>query len=156
MITKHEQNPDGTFGLSAKLVLKSSLKDVFTFFSDAFNLQKLTPSFLSFKVLTPPPIQMKVGALIDYKLKIHGFPIRWQTEITAWEEGRYFVDEQKKGPYQLWRHQHIFTETPAGIECCDEVTYKIFGGRLVWQLLVKKDVEEIFSHRQEILRKIFS
>lgn len=156
MITRHDQNQDGSFGLSAKLFLKAPLQDVFAFFSDAYNLQKLTPPFLSFKVLTPAPIEMKPGTLIDYILKIYGLSIRWQTEITAWEPGSYFVDEQKKGPYQLWRHQHFFKETNDGIECSDEVTYRVLGGRIIQNLFVKKDVERIFSYRQEVLKKIFA
>src|SRR5277367_5549628 len=84
--------------------------EVFPFFSEARNLEELTPPWLNFEVLTPPPLVMKPGLLIDYRIRVHGIPIRWRTEILTWEPPERFVDTQLSGPYTLWHHTHTFTE----------------------------------------------
>jgi ligand-binding SRPBCC domain-containing protein len=130
--------------------------EVFPFFADAFNLQKLTPPWLDFKILTPAPIVMQVGALIDYQLRVHGIPLRWRTQITGWEPPTHFVDEQLRGPYRHWRHTHIFETTEdGGTLCRDVLSYAVLGGSLVNRLFVQSDVEKIFTYRREILRKTF-
>ena len=96
--------------LDTELFLPRPREEVFPFFADAFNLEAITPPFLRFKVTTEAPIEMQVGALIDYKLRLHGIPITWRTRIAAWEPPYRFVDEQLKGPYSLWRHEHTFEE----------------------------------------------
>jgi ligand-binding SRPBCC domain-containing protein len=121
---------------------------VFPFFADARNLQAITPPWVHFTVLTPDPIVMRPGALIDYRLRVHGFPLRWRTEITVWEPPARFVDVQRHGPYRLWEHEHGFEEHAGGTRCRDLVRYSVLGGRWVDRLFVRRDVERIFAFRQ--------
>jgi ligand-binding SRPBCC domain-containing protein len=141
--------------LDSELWLPHPLDGVFRFFADATNLQKLTPTWLNFKILTPTPIRMGPGALIDYQLRLHGFPIRWQTAITAWEPPHRFVDEQRRGPYKLWVHEHRFEAKDGGTRVCDHVRYAPHGGRVVDWLFVRRDVERIFAFRREQLMRLF-
>jgi ligand-binding SRPBCC domain-containing protein len=110
---------------------------------------------LNFQVLTPGPIEMSVGRLIDYKLRMRGIPVRWQSEITAWEPPVRFVDKQRRGPYRLWIHEHRFAELDNGTVCFDDVRYAVPGGRLIDRLLVRRDLRKIFDFRHEQLRKTF-
>jgi ligand-binding SRPBCC domain-containing protein len=128
---------------------------VFDFFADARNLQTITPPWLHFVILTPTPIEMRPGALIDYKLRVHGFPLRWQTEITEWNPPHHFVDQQLRGPYTLWHHTHRFFDQDGGTRCVDEVRYRPPGGALINYLFVKRDVQKIFAYRQQQLQKHF-
>ena len=98
---------------------------------------------------------MGVGALIDYRIKIHGLPVRWRTKITVWEPPFRFVDEQVKGPYQRWVHEHRFAESGKGTLCHDRVRYAIFGGWLVNRLFVERDIKEIFAFRASKLTELF-
>ncbi len=145
-----------TFQLNTEIWLPAPLEDVFEFFSDARNLEILTPSWLKFEVLTPEPIEMKPGTLIDYRLKLRGLPIRWQSKITEWDPPHRFVDEQQKGPYQRWHHTHTFAEADGGTVVGDIVDYAVPGGALVNKLFVKQDVEKIFAYRHQKLLEIFS
>ncbi len=129
---------------------------VFPFFADARNLETITPPWLNFHVLTPDEIPMRAGAIIDYKLRIHGLPVRWRTEITGWEPPVSFRDEQRRGPYRLWRHTHTFAEKDGGTLCHDRVEYAVPGGALVNYLFVRHDVKKIFNYRAEALKKHFS
>lgn len=143
------------FTLNFELWLPRSRDEVFPFFSEARNLEELTPSWLKFEVVTPEPIVMRVGTLIDYRIKIHGLPIRWRTEITDWSPPHQFVDTQLWGPYTLWHHTHTFTEQDGGTLCCDIVRYRPRGGSLINWLFVRHDVERIFRFRQARLLQIF-
>jgi ligand-binding SRPBCC domain-containing protein len=129
--------------------------EVFPFFADATNLERLTPPWLAFAILTPRPIEMRVGARIDYRLRVHGVPLRWRSEITAWEPPWRFVDEQIRGPYRLWQHTHTFVETEGGTTIHDRVRYSVPGGLLVHKLLVQRDVRSIFAYREKVLRELF-
>src|SRR5437773_1665615 len=100
----------GAFVLHAEQWLPCRRVTLFEFFSDAFKLESLTPPLLRFQVLTPRPIIIRTGTLIDYKLRLHGIPIRWQSEISIWEPPLRFVDRQTRGPYRLWHHEHRFVE----------------------------------------------
>lgn len=140
---------------SAELWLPQPPERIFPFFADARNLEAITPPWLKFEVLTPGPIEMKVGTLIDYRLKVHGFPLRWRTEITAWEPLHRFVDEQLRGPYRRWVHTHTFESRDGGTLCHDGLVYAVPGGRLVNWLLVRRDVESIFRYRQQAMTRIF-
>ncbi len=139
----------------AELWLPRPAAEIFAFFADASNLQALTPDWVNFEILTPKPICLHGGALIDYRLRIHGWPVRWQTEITAWEPPLYFVDEQKRGPYRLWQHEHRFTPQNGGTLCTDEVHYSVLGGELTNRLFVRRDVEKIFAFRRRQLGERF-
>lgn len=125
--------------------------EIFPFFADARNLEKITPPWLRFRVLTPPPIEMKARCLIYYRLSWRFVPIRWRTAITAWQPPHRFVDEQIRGPYRLWRHEHIFVEKNGGTSMTDRVEYAAPGGRLVHRLIVDRDVERIFAYRRKTL-----
>ena len=103
-----------------------------------------------------PPIAMAPGTLIDYRLRIHGLPIRWQSEISEWTPPLRFVDEQRRGPYRLWHHTHEFEERDGGTLCRDRVRYAVWGGALVDKLLVARDVRAIFAYRERTLRQIFA
>src|SRR4051812_36446234 len=112
------------YTLSAEQWLPRPRNEVFSFFADARNLEALTPPWLKFEVLTPSPIEMRPGALIDYRIRVHGLPIRWRTEITEWNPPHSFADVQLNGPYTLWHHKHSFHERDSGTLCVDEVRYR--------------------------------
>ncbi len=141
--------------LTTTLILPRPIDSVFAFFADAANLERLTPPFLNFHILTPLPIQMRQGALIDYRLRLHALPIRWRTRITAWDPPLRFVDEQIRGPYRLWRHEHTFEQVEAGTLCRDRVEYAHLGGPLGERLLVRPSLERIFAFRQQALLSMF-
>lgn len=143
----------------AEQVLPRPLDEVFPFFADAHNLQRITPAFLRFHVVTPAPIEMRPGALIDYKLRVRAIPIRWRTEILDWDPPHRFVDTQLKGPYALWHHTHTFEPVEGGTRCVDLVRYRPPGGPLaglVNAIAVQRDVESIFRHRMRVLDEIFA
>jgi ligand-binding SRPBCC domain-containing protein len=139
----------------SEIWLPRPLEEVFAFFADAGNLQALTPPWLDFTILTPSPIPMRPGTRIDSRLRLHGFPIRWQTEITAWEPPHRFVDEQRRGPYRLWVHEHRFETCDGGTHIADNVRYAVPGGWLVERLIVRRDVERIFEFRRQKLLELF-
>jgi hypothetical protein len=134
------------------------LEEVFSFFSDARNLEILTPEWLRFEILTPPPIEMAVGAKIDYRLHWHGIPLLWKTEITHWEPPFHFEDLQIKGPYKLWHHTHRFKAIEGGTRITDSVRYALpFGilGQIAHAFSVRQNVEDIFKYRDEKVRALF-
>lgn len=135
------------------------LHEVFAFFSRAENLQEITPPWLSFNVLRVQPQPVQKGTLIDYRLKVHGLPLRWTSEIVLWEPPRQFVDVQVRGPYKLWHHTHRFVEEGGGTRIIDEVLYQLpFGplGELAHWALVRRDVERIFDYRELRVRSLFA
>ena len=143
------------FIFETELWLPRPRTEVFDFFADAHNLQILTPSFLHFEILTPRPIPMHAGALIDYRLRVHGIPVRWRTKITTWEPPLRFVDEQIRGPYRQWIHEHRFVEKDGRTLCNDEVRYAVWGGAVVNNLFVRRDVRAIFEFRRKKLLEMF-
>ena len=140
-----------TYVLSTTMWVPLSLLNMFEPFSDAFQLQQLTPPWLKFRVLTPGPIEMRRGQLIDYQIGLHGMPIRWRTEITEWDPPFRFTDSQIKGPYRRWVHSHTFEEVDGGTLMRDRVEYSVLGGALVNRLFVKGDLQQIFNYRHEQL-----
>ena len=146
---------DGLFTVATRLLLPCPLEIVFPFFADAGNLQVLTPPWLRFEIVTPRPIAMRSGDLIDYRLRLHGIPLRWQSEITAWEPPHRFVDEQRQDPYRAWIHEHTFTESKDGSEVRDFVRYAAPGGWLVDRLFVRHNVRRIFEYRTRKLEELF-
>lgn len=131
------------------------LSEDFAFFADAENFEHLTPPWLRFRIITPRPIEMRVGTIIDYKLRIHGFPVRWRSEITVWDPPSRFVDEQRRGPYRLWIHEHSFAADGDGTICCDYVQYAVWGGLVVQRFLVARDIQKIFKYRKCHLEDFF-
>lgn len=133
-------------------VVPRPVSEVFEFFARAENLEAITPPFLRFGFISQLPIEMRQGAIIEYRLRLHGAPIRWRTLIESWEPGVRFVDLQVRGPYRLWRHLHEFREVPGGTEVRDRVEYQLpFGplGQVVHGLFVRKMLARIFDHRRE-------
>jgi ligand-binding SRPBCC domain-containing protein len=131
------------------------LEEVFAFFSDPHNLQRITPPWLDFEVLGLSDRQMREGLLIDYRLRIHGIPIRWRSEVTAWDPPRRFVDEQRRGPYRLWIHEHTFEARGDSTLVRDHVQYSVPGGVIVQKLFVARDVRRIFAFRRQKLEELF-
>lgn len=131
-------------------------EEVFPFFVDALNLERITPPWLGFSVLRPEPIEMRAGTLIDYRLKLHGVRLTWRTEIALWDPPRRFVDVQLSGPYRVWHHTHTFEPDRGGTIMRDAVRYGLpLGplGELVWAMIVRRDLESIFDFRQkEVVR----
>jgi ligand-binding SRPBCC domain-containing protein len=132
--------------------------EVFAFFADAHNLERITPNFLRFRILTPDPIEMRAGALIDYEMRLYGVRVRWRTLIQRYEPNDFFVDVQMKGPYRSWRHRHEFKEVPGGTQMHDRVDYEMpYGilGSLVRRLFVQSSLDRIFDHRNEAIAQHF-
>ena len=143
------------FELEREVRLARKLTEVFPFFADAANLDALTPPWLRFRILSAQPIWIAVGTLIDYRLRVRGFPMRWRSEITAWEPPHRFVDEQRRGPYRFWVHEHVFEEIDDSTVVRDHVRYAVPGGALIDRLFVRRDVERIFDYRRDRLRQLF-
>ena len=143
------------FSLEKSLWLPQPVDNLFSFFADAANLERLTPPWLRFKILTILPIDMAVGVQIDYRLRYRGFPLRWRTEILAWEPPRRFVDCQIKGPYRRWVHEHVFLQQDGGTLVVEQVEYALLGGLLTNALLIGRDLDRIFAYREQRLLDIF-
>jgi ligand-binding SRPBCC domain-containing protein len=145
------------FTLEREQSIDLPLQEVFAFFSDAHNLAVITPEWLRFEIVTPEPIEMRMGTLIDYKLRLRGIPLKWQSEITAWEPPHRFVDEQRRGPYRYWIHEHTFDAAgPRRTIVRDRVRYDVPGGRPVQRLFVQPDLERVFDYRARKLDEILS
>jgi ligand-binding SRPBCC domain-containing protein len=135
--------------------LPASRDEVFRFFSDAANLQAITPPWLHFTVMTPRPIRIRQGSRIDYRLRLHGLPLRWQSEITAWDPPVRFVDEQRRGPYRRWIHTHSFVVEGDGTSVRDSVEFDVPFSRVsAW--FVRRDLRKIFAYRRRVLAGVFA
>lgn len=139
----------------ASQVLPRQRQQVFDFFSQARQLQSITPPWLHFEVLTPEPLEIRAGTLIDYRLRLHGIPLRWRSRISVWEPPFRFVDEQLRGPYRRWYHEHRFEAVEGGTLCQDIVDYAVPGGWLIDRWLVQPDLRKIFAFRQQTLYELF-
>ena len=129
--------------------------EVFPFFADAENLAPLTPPHLRFRFVTLPP-RMEQGALLEYRLRLHGVPFSWRTRIDVWEPESRFVDRQLRGPFGRWVHHHHFRQAPGGTEMLDEVEWALplqpFGE--IVRPLVRAELERIFDHRHAAMRRL--
>jgi ligand-binding SRPBCC domain-containing protein len=137
--------------------LARPIAEVFTFFGDATNLEAITPAWLRFSVITPAPIVMGAGTLIEYRLRWRGMPVRWTTRIEAWEPPHRFVDTQLKGPYRLWHHTHTFEAQRGGTLIRDEVRYRLplgWLGAALHRLGVRRDLEAVFDDRARRIRAL--
>jgi ligand-binding SRPBCC domain-containing protein len=144
------------YTLHSRQFVPKPLPEVFPFYADARNLQELTPKFLDFKILTETDLTMRAGLIIDYRIGLHGIPMKWRTEITAWEPMHRFIDEQRKGPYTLWRHEHTFVEENGGTWVIDRVDYDMIFGFMVEGVLVRPELKKIFGYRGERLQQLFN
>jgi ligand-binding SRPBCC domain-containing protein len=136
------------------------IERAFAFYSESANLEPMTPPWLHFHVTTPGPFTMEAGTLLDYRLRLHGVPLRWQTRIETWNPPLGFVDTQAKGPYALWEHTHRFEEDGEGATSIhDSVRYAIpFGplGAIAHRLFVRRDLERIFDFRRDALTRLIA
>ena len=145
------------YRLEQSQFIPKSREEVFTFFADASNLERITPAFLHFHILTPRPIPMQPGALIDYQLRLCGVPFRWKTRIETFEPVSYFTDIQLSGPYRRWHHRHEFAAVPGGTEMKDIVDYELplgpLGVAARW-LFVRSALDRI-NYRRAAITEIF-
>ena len=142
--------------LKKSMTLPLPLEQVFPFFAQAENLERITPPEMQFQYLTPLPIEIKQDALVEYRIRLYGIPMKWQTKIALWDPPHSFIDEQLKGPYALWHHEHLFHEDGQGntvIE--DQVSYALPFSPLgdVAHPIVRWQIERIFKYRQEVTRQ---
>lgn len=155
-MSSHSFDFTGAYLLEREQVLPLPRPELFEFFADPFNLERITPPWLRFRITTPRPIRVGPGALIEYRLRLHGLPVRWTTVIDEWVEGERFVDWQLKGPYALWHHTHDFSDHDEGTLMRDTVRYRMpFGpvGKLARALLVRRDTEKIFDYRRPAIER---
>jgi ligand-binding SRPBCC domain-containing protein len=130
-------------------------EELFPFFADAANLDAITPPWLNFRIVTPQPIEMRPGTLIDYQIRVRGLPMRWRTLIKEWQPPHRFVDEQLRGPYRRWIHEHTFESCDGGTLARDCVSYAVPLDWLAHRWFVRPDIERIFQYRAEALRTRF-
>jgi ligand-binding SRPBCC domain-containing protein len=150
------QEVRGLHRFQTSMELPLSVEKVFAFFSEAENLERITPPELQFRILTQLPIEMRRGALIDYRLKLQGLPFKWRTEISEWNPPHAFTDRQLRGPYHTWIHRHTFEPTSDGTLMKDRVDYRLpFWPLGEWaHPLVSRNVHRIFAFRSETIRRI--
>lgn len=142
------------YQLTARQAVPAARDEVFDFFARPENLGRITPEWLSFRILTPSPVPMRQGGIIDYRIGLGGLPTRWRSIISTYEPPLRFVDEQLRGPYDYWHHTHDFEEVPGGTLLLDRVVYAPpFGplGRLAHALLIRRQLQRIFAHRHRVI-----
>ncbi len=145
--------------LDAEMWLPLAIEPVFAFFSDIANLDRLTPPWVHFETVTPQPIVLAAGKIVEHRLRIHGVPIGWKSEITVWQPPSQFVDEQRRGPYKVWVHRHDFVTENGGTWIRDHVDYRPRGWicePLVNRWFVEPDLRRIFTYRHEKIRAVLA
>jgi ligand-binding SRPBCC domain-containing protein len=152
LLTAGARPTAGLLDLRSDVVVPARLDEAFAFFADAWNLERITPPWLNFRIRTRRPLDMREGTLLDYRIRLHGVPIPWRTRIDVWEPGVRFVDRQIVGPYHWWRHEHTFEAIDGGTRVIDHVEYL---PRVAWlsRAWVRRDVERIFAYRRDALRR---
>lgn len=147
------------YRFKAETWVPDSPGNVFQFFQKAENLELLTPPWLKFKIVTPLPITMQQGALIDYQIKLSMVSMTWRTEISRWNPPKSFTDTQLRGPYRVWVHTHRFQQQNGGTLMIDEIAYLPPGGvfaGVINRFFVRKKVEQIFTYRAQKIGEIFN
>jgi ligand-binding SRPBCC domain-containing protein len=145
--------------LEREQLVPRPVDEVFDFFAQARNLERITPPWLGFEVLTPNPVEMGSGTLIEYRLRVHAVPVRWISRIEEWDSGRLFVDRQLRGPYRLWHHRHEFVASAEGTVVRDRVRYALPLGRLgelAHAAFVRRDLERIFDFRRAAVAQLLA
>lgn len=153
-----EIGPHSGYRLRQEQLIERPREQVFAIFADVANLERITPKFLKFKITSPLPIEMRPGALIEYRLRLFGVPLHWQTLIESWDPPLRFTDIQLKGPYRRWHHTHDFFEVPQGTLCVDAVDYELpWGplGSIAHALFVRRSLDRIFAFRREAIAGLF-
>ncbi|GAB4244365.1 MAG: SRPBCC family protein [Ekhidna sp.] len=149
----------GIYTLEVEQALPISLEEAWTFFSSSKNLERITPDHMGFRITSGEPGKMYPGQIISYKVApLPGIKTSWVTEITHVEKGKFFVDEQRFGPYRMWHHEHHFEKRGEGVLMTDKVSYKIpfgFLGHIAQLLFVKKQLKGIFEYRVKVLEEMF-
>lgn len=142
------------FLLERQVRIRRPVEALFPFFADPRNLEAITPPWLRFRIVSSTDAPVRAGAEIEYRLRLHGLPIRWRSRITLWEPPRRFVDEQIAGPFRYWRHLHELEPDGDGTIVRDRVEYEVPGGRAVNRLFVRRELERIFDHRHRRLLEL--
>lgn len=133
-------------------------EELFPFFASAENLNRITPPWLHFSITSDLPRVIEEGSLIDYALRLHGFPVKWRSRISDWRPPYEFTDSQLRGPFRKWVHHHQLIRQDNGTLMVDTVDYEVPGGPLaplVNKLYVSRDVSRIFAYRRQVLSTIF-
>ena len=144
--------------LERSQLLPLPIDEAFDFFADAHNLESITPPWLHFSIVTPAPVLMRKGTLIDYELRLRGLRLHWQSEIVQWTPGHGFVDRQTRGPYSHWEHKHTFEQHADGTLMRDLVLYRLpLGplGKLANKAVVESDLRRIFDYRRDAIGRQF-
>jgi ligand-binding SRPBCC domain-containing protein len=148
------------YQLKRKQFVKTDLKTCWDFFSSPQNLKRITPPYMGFNIKFDLPEKMYEGLMIEYSVKpVLGIPMTWITEIKTVKDNLFFVDEQRRGPYKIWHHEHHFKEVEGGVEMTDIVSYELplgIFGKFAHALFVKKQLEEIFNFRIKMVDEIFA
>jgi len=153
-VIAHGNLQSGDQYLETTTVLPRPVDEVFAFFANAENLERITPPELAFRILTPTPIVVTEGTIIDYRLRLFGVPFNWRTRIVQWQPNDRFIDEQVRGPYTSWRHRHTFAECEHGTRMTDRVEYRL-PLRLAAPLarpLVRRQLDRIFRYRANAIQ----
>lgn len=144
--------------LRRTITIPGTLDTVFEFFNRPENLEQLTPASLKFRMLTPSPVAMHNGAVLDYVIRLMGLPLRWTSVITGYDPPHEFVDVQLRGPYAFWHHRHRFESAAEGVDVIDEIHYEIgfsLVGRWLLKPIIQRQLSGIFSYRTHMIEGIF-